>query len=147
VKHTRCCSCRTQYVLNVGFSFSFKKHYSHALFHLLHHLTLFRFPSESLSDPEFCSANTEIFGDHFQKHLICNNLADLFLVGEDESVILSYAYLCLDSEALIPFKTWRELYERTCSSLFQCFFDCIIETQEKMYKSKRYGCLPHRYLK
>lgn len=54
-KHTCCSSCRTLCVLNAGFSFSFKEHYSHAaklkleLFHLLHHLTSFRFPNESLS--------------------------------------------------------------------------------------------------
>lgn len=137
VKHTRCCSCRTPCALNAGFSFSFKDCYSHAvklklkLFHLLHHLTLFRFPNESLSDPQFCSTNTVSFGDHFQKHLICINLADLFLVGEDESVLLSCVSLCSGNEALIHFKKEKELDQQSCSPFFQCFFGCIIETQEK----------------
>lgn len=65
---------------------------------------LFRFPNESLSNPQFCLANTASFGDHFQKHLICINSADLFLVGEDERVLLSYVSLYSDNEALIPFK-------------------------------------------
>lgn len=153
MKHTCCCSCRTLYVLNAGFSFSFKEHYNHAvklklkLFNLLHQLTLFGFPNESLSVPQFCSANTASFGDHFQKHLIYINSADLFLVGEDESMLLSYVSLCSDNEALIPFKKGKELDQQTCSPLFQCFFDCIIEMQEKPHESKRHRCLHHRYLK
>lgn len=149
MKHACCCSCRTLYVLNAGFSFSFKEHYSHAvkILHDLHFLTLFRFLNESLSDPQLCLASTVSFGDHFQKQLICINSADLFLVGEDESVLLSYVSFCSDNEALIPFKKEKELDEQTCSPLFQCFFDCIIEMQEEMHESERHRCLQHRYLK
>lgn len=141
VKRSYCCSCRTPYVLNAGFSCSFKERYSHAvkLLHVLHFLTLFGFPNESLSDPQLCLANTASFGDHFQNQLICINSADLFLAGEDESVLLSYASFCSDNEALIPFKKEKELDQQTCSPLFQCFFDCIIETQEEMHSTKARG--------
>lgn len=140
-------------MLNARFSFIFKDHCSHTvklklkLFDLLYHLTLFRFPNESLSNPQFCLVNIASFGDHFQKHLICINSADLFLVGEDESVFLSYVSLYSDNEALFPFKEEKELDQQTCSPLSQCFFDCIIEMQEKMHKSRRHRCLHHRYLK
>lgn len=108
---------------------------------------LFRFPNERLSNPQFCLVNTASFGDHFQKHLICISSADLFLVGEDESVLLSYVSLYSDNEALFPFKKEKELDQQTCSPPFQFFFDCIIEMQEKMHRSKRHRCLHHRYLK
>lgn len=71
------------------------------------------------------------FGDHFQKQLICINSSHPFHVGEDKSVLLAYVSLCSDNEALIPFKIEKELDQQSCSPLFQCFFDCIIETQEK----------------
>lgn len=149
MKHTGCWRCRT---LVSAECLIFKEHYSHVvklklkLFDLLYHLTLFRFPNESLSNPQFCLVNTASFGDHFQKHLICINSADLFL-GEDESVFLSYVSFYSDNEALFPFKEEKEQDQQTCSPLFQCFFDCIIEMQEKMHKSKRHRCLHHRYLK
>lgn len=153
MKHTGCWRCRTLSVLNAGFSFIFKEHYRYAVklkikfFALLYHLTLFRFPNESLSNPQFYLVNTANFGDHFQNHLICINSADLFLIGEDESVLLSYVSLYSDNEALFPFKKEKELDQQTYSPLFQCFFDYIIEMQEKMHKSKRHRCLHHRYLK
>lgn len=153
MKHTGCWRSRTLSVLNAGFSFIFKELYSHAvnfklkLFDLLYYLMLFRFPNESLSNPQFCLVNTASFGDHFQKHLICINSADLFLAGEDESVLLSYVSLYSDNEALFPFKKEKELDQQTCSPPFQFFFDCIIEMQEKMHRSKTHRCLHHRYLK
>lgn len=111
-------------MLNAGLSFIFKEHAVKLMlkiFDLLYHLTLFRFPNENLSNPQFCLANAASFGDHFQKHLIYINSADLFLVGEDESVLLSYVSHYSDNEALIPFKKGKRTRSANLFSPFPVF--------------------------